>query len=214
VSFQPRQSFFSVVFYFGIVCLAIGATILLVTFFPVIKNELNYDLFHPTTFVEVAIKKPKNSAVPATTPVDANFGIVIPKIGANARIIPGVDAYDSRIYQYALTKGVAQAKGSSLPGQNGDLFVFAHSSVNFYDALRYNSIFYLLTKLEKNDPVYVFYQKKKYTYTVTGKQITDPEKVFISGQTAGTQTITLMTCWPPGTSIKRLLVFGKLTSVN
>lgn len=200
--------------FFGIIVFSLGIAILIFTFFPILLNEISYDFFHPKTPVQVVLKKPTHATGFIMTPVDANFGIVIPKIRANARVIPNVDPYNSQIYQYALTKGVAHAKGTAFPGEGKNIFLFSHSSANFYDALRYNSIFYLLTKLEVGDPVYLFYKNKKYTYAVTGKKLVDPtDTSFLTTQTQQ-EILTLMTCWPPGTSIKRLLVFGKLESIN
>src|SRR3989344_7405900 len=40
------------------------------------------------------------------TPEDPNFSIVIPKIGANAKILPNIDAADQNTYLDALNKGV------------------------------------------------------------------------------------------------------------
>lgn len=195
----------------GVVFLLSGLIILTITFYPVVKEELSYDLFRPNPNVNVGLKgkgSPKDKVV---TPIDPQFGIVIPKIGANAKVIPNVDPYNSYVYQVALTHGVAQAKGSSLPGEGGNIFIFSHSSTNFYEATIYNSIFYLLTKLSKGDKVYIFFHNVKYTYVVTGIALVDPTKVdYLSSGTPQNQTLTLMTCWPPGTTYKRLLVFAKL----
>src|SRR3989338_9861181 len=42
-------------------------------------------------------------------PQDPNFSVVIPKIGANSRVLPNIDASDDKIYLDALNKGVAHA---------------------------------------------------------------------------------------------------------
>lgn len=174
-----------------------GILILILTFFPLAREEIRYATGVPKT----------------TTPVDSDFGIVIPKIGANARIIANVDPFDARAYQFALTKGVAQASGTSVPGASGNIFLFAHSSENFYEAMRYNSVFYLLDKLDKNDEIDVYYNKVKFVYRVTGKKFADPKEIsYITGDRSG-QTLTLMTCWPPGTNISRLLVIASLSAL-
>lgn len=195
----------------GSASILLGICILVLAFYPVIKIELAYD-FSSHQPVSVELTGAKSLASNVISPVDAKFGIVIPKIRANAQIIPQVDPFNSAIYQVALTKGVAQAKGTAFPGEGGNMFLFSHSSVNFYDALKYNSIFYLLTKLEKGDEIDVFYHAKKYTYHVDGKKIVDPKDVSYLTHMTNRPTITLMTCWPPGTSINRLLVFGSLSS--
>lgn len=178
----------------GLACVA-GVAILLLTYGPLVTQELRYTVH--------AIPK-------EIVPIDKNFGIVIPKLGANARIITNVDPYDSKAYQYALTKGVAHARGTSVPGAMGNIFLFAHSSENFYDALRYNSVFYLLPKLAAGDKILLYYHGVKFTYTVTGKKFVNPNDVSYLESKGDTKTLTLMTCWPPGTNTQRLFVFAEL----
>lgn len=179
----------------GIGFIALSFTLLLAVFWPIVIEELRY---HAKTV----------TAPPAEiTPVDREFGIVIPKISANARVIPNVDPFDSRVYQRALTQGVAHAKGTGLPGQTGNIFLFSHSSVNFYEASRYNSVFYLLSKLEKNDEIILYYQQAKYRYIIRNTHIVSSDQIqYLTSQK---NTVTLMTCWPPGTTYKRLLVIAE-----
>jgi len=193
----------------GVVILFASLTILSLVYIPLIRTELGYYFFRPDTKVEVFGKTSthKPNVIYAK---DDNFGIVVPKIGANSRIVPQVDPYNANIYQVALTKGVAQALGSPAPGHPGNIFLFAHSSENFYEALQYNSVFYLLNKLEKGDKVYIFYLKKKFVYVITDKQIVEAANVAYLSKKTPDQTLTLMTCWPAGTNYKRLLVNGVL----
>lgn len=139
-------------------------------------------------------------------PVDEDFGIVIPKIEANAKIVPNVDAENPAVYQRALTQGVAQAAGSSYPDEEGNIFIFAHSGQDLLQANRYNAVFYLLDKMEEGDEIDIFYQKQKYLYHVTGRYIVAPEEVSYMDDVPGKNTLTLMTCWPGGTTWKRLIV--------
>ena len=135
--------------------------------------------------------------------------IIIPKLGANAKVIADVDPFDSRVYQRALTKGVAHAKGSAYPGEIGNVFLFSHSSVNFYEAQRYNSIFYLLNKLEPGDEIRVYYQGQPIIYRVSETKIVSSSAVNYLQAGTGESSLTLMTCWPAGTTYKRLLVIAR-----
>lgn len=180
----------------GWLILSLGLIILIKTFFPVISQEVKYS----------AAQLRLTAAQAEITPLDKNFGIVIPKINANARIIPNIDPYNSQIYQSALTKGVAHAKGTVFPGRNGNSFIFSHSSTNFYEAIRYNSAFYLLNKLEIGDEIYTYVNDQKFIYKVIGKELVNPDNVSFLNAKAETKTLTLMTCWPAGTTLKRLIV--------
>lgn len=143
-------------------------------------------------------------------PIDTVFSIVIPKIDANSRIIENVDASSPKAYLPALKKGVAQAAGSATPNEKGTTYLFAHSTDNFWDVGQYNAVFYLLKNLELGDSVVLFYQNKRYDYKVTDKKIVDPTEVgyIVNSKKTDTQVI-LQTCWPPGTTWKRLLVIAK-----
>lgn len=184
----------------GFAGIALSLIIFVAIFYPVVKLELNYQIQ----------EKFKPSQTKNIEPLDRQFGIVVPKIGANAKIVAEVDPFSRWEYQLALTKGVAHAKGTSLPGQMGNIFLFSHSSVNFYEASRYNSIFYLLDKMEAGDQIELYFRGEKFTYLVSDKKIVSASEVgYLKGEGEG-KTITLMTCYPAGTSFKRLLVLGEL----
>ncbi len=199
---KPRHSSLKLASFFtklGISFIATSLLLFILIFYPVVVAELSYILNRPNPDVQVI------------TPIDNEFGIVIPKIGANAHVISDVNPFDEKIYQYALTKGVAHAAGTVYPGGVGNVFLFAHSSVDFYIANRYNSIFYLLNKMKKGDAVYLFYRGKEFKYITTETKIVDANGVkYLYGSGTG-NTVTLMTCWPAGTTLKRLLVIGKIT---
>jgi len=62
------------------------------------------------------------------TPVDPNFSVLIPKLGANAKVFPNVDPGNPAIFLPILQQGVAQAAGTFFPGQKGNIYLFAHST--------------------------------------------------------------------------------------
>lgn len=142
------------------------------------------------------------------TPEDSQFSVVIPKIGANARILANVDAADDTIYLEALKEGVAQAAGSDFPGEGGHIFLFAHSTDYIWNIGSYNAVFYLLYKLEEGDEVNIFYKGQRYVYKVIGKKIVNPSQVEYLTRKTNREFLTLQTCWPPGTTLQRLLVFA------
>jgi sortase A len=166
-------------------------------FWPVILNELSYQL---------RSRKPVRVEDSIVAPKDTNAGIVIPKIRANASLVLDVDPYDAKVYQQALTKGVAHARGSVYPGQIGNVFLFSHSSQDLLTANRYNSIFYLLSKLVEGDEIDLFYQGVPYVYAVTGHMIVKPDAISYLTKKSNQKELTLMTCWPPGTTLQRYIV--------
>lgn len=144
------------------------------------------------------------------SPIDTEFSILIPKIGATSKVIANVDPSDEGKFGPALQQGVAHAQGSVFPGLQGNVYLFAHSADNFWDAGRYNAIFYLLKDLKEGDEIVVFYKGERHNYYVTGTKIVDPSDVsFITQAQEGGEQLILQTCWPPGTAFKRLLVFAR-----
>jgi LPXTG-site transpeptidase (sortase) family protein len=211
---NQRLSQKSRIFWAGIVLVAMSALLLLLTFFPVVKEEATY-LFSAKDKNTISMTREEASAENISPsdviyPMDENFGLVIPKISANAKVIDNVDWQNSKEYQVALTKGVAHAKGTSYPGEEGNVFIFSHSGGDFYEASRYNAVFYLLNKMEKGDEIDAYYQGKKITYLVSETKIIGADEVKYLDGTPGQKTLTLMTCWPAGTDWKRLIVIAEL----
>ena len=134
------------------------------------------------------------------------FYIVIPKIHAEAAVIPNVDPWNKAVYLPALRQGVAQAKGTAFPGQQGTIFLFAHSSGAPWEVNWYNTIFMRLGELKNGDEIILWKDGGKYVYKVREKKEVRPNEVSYLLNTQRTQLI-VQTCTPIGTTLRRLLVF-------
>lgn len=186
----------------GLILLAAGVLLTAYIFWPVAKEEVRYQLTRTQG-------KPTNELAPP----NKDFAIVINKISATAPVINSVDPFSPALYQQALSQGVAHAAGTALPGEGSNIFLFAHSSADLGLATRYNSVFYLLHKLEPADEITLWYQEKQYLYEVTEKIIAKPTALNYLKPT-DSESLTLMTCWPPGTTYERLLVVAKPKGVG
>ena len=142
-------------------------------------------------------------------PTDPDFSIVIPKIAANAPVVPNINAGDREEYLEALQTGVAHAEGTAFPGEGGHIYMFAHSTDYVWNVGSYNAVFYLLYKLEVGDEVNIFYKGQRFVYKVTGKEIINPDQVDYITRKTDKEFITLQTCWPPGTTLKRQMIFAE-----
>lgn len=145
------------------------------------------------------------------TPKDTDFSLIIPKIGATAKVFPNVDPGNEREFLPILQQGIAHAKGSVFPGISGTTYLFAHSTDNFWDVGRYNAVFYLLKDLAIGDDIVVFFENRRHNYVVEKSLVVDPSEVsyLTKGQETGKEQVLLQTCWPPGTTWKRLIVVAK-----
>lgn len=142
-------------------------------------------------------------------PISEDFGLIIPKIGVNAKVFAHVDSKNPKEYLPILTQGVAHAKKSVLPGEEGNIFIFAHSSDTPFNITQYNAVFYLIGKLKTGDEIIIHYNYMRYLYKVIDKKIIPPEVMSDYLRGFGGNTLTLQTCFPPGTTINRLLVIAK-----
>jgi LPXTG-site transpeptidase (sortase) family protein len=190
----------------GIALAAMSLALLSLIFYPILKSEINYRT-HKNKFQKHAeiLSENANDNGGEPEPIDTEFSVIIPKIGINSQLIADVNSEDPREYQKKLAEGVAHARGSARPGEGGDIFLFAHSGANFEEALRFNAVFYLLNKLETEDEIFIFYQGKKYAYQVFEKKVVNSEELRYNNPSDDPRLI-LMTCWPPGTTWKRLIV--------
>ncbi len=179
----------------GILLVIFSIVVVTTTYFPLVKNEVGYQL-----------NKTKSQNIENIAPLSREFGIVIPKLGINVKVIKNVNPYDANIYQKALTQGVAHAEGTNLPGEAGNIFIFSHSSENFFEAVRYNSIFYLLPKLELGDTITLYYNNNRFDYHVSEKKIVDPGDIKYLSANSEKPQLTLMTCYPLGTNLKRFII--------
>ena len=199
----------------GHLLIVLGIGVIVFTYVPILYAEIEYELFlkdnYPANAIEVVDKdmgpdylniKPYNS--PSGT-----FYILISKIGVKAPIIPEVSTANKLEYSKALENGVAHAKGTALPGESGNSFLFAHSSLNFWKLGKYATVFNLLNKLENGDTIIIVKDGKPYLYEVYSKEIvkgwnTEPFDVEYDQP-----ILTLVTCYPPGSTVNRLIVKAK-----
>ena len=140
-----------------------------------------------------------------------DYMIYVPKIEAQAPVIAQVNAGDQKEYFKALKIGVAEAAGLSVPGQRGTTYLFAHSTDNPLNFSRYNAVFYLLDKLEAGDRIEIYYKGNYYHYAMEKKEVLEASDLRYFIPQYQEERLILQTCWPPGTTKKRLVVVAKRT---
>ena len=176
-------------YYVGTILIIVSLIGLFFTFYPVIKVY-----YSPTTEV-------------TSTAKGDGFILSIPKIKAEGIVKKNIDPFNQAEYKSALKEGIAHAKGTYLPGENGTIFLFAHSSGLPWELTHYNTIFLRLGELNKGDEIRLQYKGEVYQYKVREKKEVWPQEVSYLLKTDRKQII-LQTCTPIGTDLKRLLVFA------
>ncbi len=210
-----------------------GFSALVFEFGPVASTEIAYrynKFFNVRYVIQPTVPSPENQPQPSAAaggggigfgqlnaptekiiqPLSTEYGIVIEKINANAKVVADVDPNVEREYVRALQVGVAEAKGSTKPGENGNLFIFSHSADAPWNIIRFNAVFYLLRELVAGDRVIIFYQGRRFDYEVFDKKIVKPNDISFLTNRYDKPVLTMQTCDPPGTLANRLIILAKL----
>jgi LPXTG-site transpeptidase (sortase) family protein len=163
---------------------------LLFIYYPILK-----ELLFPPHFTQAQKEK-------------IEFSIELPSINVFSPIIANVDPFNPKDYLKELEHGVAQAKGTAMPGQKGTMYLFAHSSDVPWRITRYNTAFFKLPFVKNGDEIIIRKDGTIYRYKVYDKKTIWPTEVSYLTKPQG-NILILQTCVPIGTSLQRLLVFAK-----
>lgn len=110
-----------------------------------------------------------------------------------------------------LSKSLIHFKGTSLPGKPGNAVIFGHSTLpQLFNAKNYLTIFSYLPDLNKRDEIKVEYDGIAYTYRVEQVFEVAPDAIEILEQRMDDSYLTLVTCVPPGTYLRRLVVKARI----
>ncbi|MCK9185883.1 sortase [Candidatus Gracilibacteria bacterium] len=110
--------------------------------------------------------------------------------------------------QNALQDGVVHYPGTSIPGESGNMAITGHSSYFPWDSGRFKDVFALLHDVVVGDKIVMYWDGKKYIYEITEIKVVLPSDISILKQTPENK-LTLITCTPVGTNLKRLVVTAK-----
>lgn len=168
----------------------------------VIFSLCNHDNFYRADNLQGNIIS--TTSVPA---IEGNYTLYVDKIGINVPVVLSVDGKNKSYYLKSLEQGVAHMKDTALPGNEGNVFIFGHSSYYTGD---YREIFARLNELETGDEITIKSSARDYKYKIYDKQIIAADQMEVLDQPKDKSIITLMTCWPLGTKDKRLIVVGEL----
>lgn len=134
------------------------------------------------------------------------YNLSIPKLGIVSAqvVVAGED----------LKKSLIQFPGTAVPGRYGNTVIFGHSVLpQFFNPNSYVTIFSTLPTLKKGDEIFVDYNNVKYKYLIEQMIEVYPNDVSILAQRYDDSYLTLITCVPPGTYLKRLIIRARLSKL-
>lgn len=142
--------------------------------------------------------------------IDQNLPIV--QVSSESLIKRDWNALEKEM-QSALQDGVVHYPGTSLPGQTGNIVITGHSSYFPWDPGRFKDVFALLHEVVIGDKIVMYYEQDKYVYEVDDIKVVLPNDIEVLKQ-GPKDKLTLITCTPVGTNLKRLIVSAKPVSKN
>lgn len=133
-----------------------------------------------------------------------SYKLSIPELRIfNADVEVGVENLDKNLVQYP---------GTGTPGKPGNTVVFGHSVLpQFFNPKNYKTIFSTLPTITKKAQILVDYDEVRYSYSVEELNEVPPNDLSILAQRYDDSYLTLVTCVPPGTYLRRLVVRARLT---
>lgn len=149
----------------------------------------------PTTYKEMEIASQLSS-----------YNISIPKLGiTNAEVSTVDNDVDKHLVHFA---------GTNLPPNQGNAAIFGHSTLpQWFDPTDYKAIFATAHTMQVGDAINVTINNQIYNYKVVDITIVEPEDSDYFEQATGGSYLTIVTCTPPGTIWKRLLIKAKLETI-
>lgn len=149
--------------------------------------------------------------------VDTNVPgrLEIPDLNIN---VPIIWTTDTKNFNRDLQNGVVHYPGTALPGQLGTSYISGHSSNYVWAKGSYNQIFATLGNLPVNTSFKITVVQKngkdaRLHYVVTSSKEYKPTDQAQFANT-GKSVVALSTCWPVGSTAKRLVVFGEMTQME
>lgn len=223
--------------YFSYVFLIIGALMLFWSFYPIISFEIYSRLFLKKN-IKTPISNLDSPAILFTAnTILGSFNIfsnnlrdftqaslwfpLVSQLGKTSTLsikeyflsIPKLDINEAKVVVGGedLSKSLIHYLPKNLPGEYGNTAIFGHSTLpQLYNPKDYKSIFTYLPSLEKGDIIKIKIADIEYEYVVYDMFVINPDEISVLDQQKDGSYLTLITCVPPGTYLKRLVVKAKL----
>jgi len=129
----------------------------------------------------------------------AVYTLSIPKLGIDHAVV--------RSDHTDLKQSLIQYPGTALPGNLGNTVIFGHSVLpQFFNPQNYLTIFSTLHTLKPGDTMEVTADGATFTYKITEMYEAMPDDLSPLAQVYNNRYMTLITCTPPGTYLRRLII--------
>lgn len=135
--------------------------------------------------------------------------LAISSIGVKAPIM-FTASESQKAFSALLKKGVLHFPESVVPGALGTTIILGHSSPPNWPKINYDRVFNDLEKLKPNSEVLVTFQSEDYKYKVKRIFWVNKGESLSPYLTFNKSMLLLVSCWPPGHNVKRIVVEAEL----
>ena len=105
-------------------------------------------------------------------------------------------------------------QNTAIPPDNGNAVIFGHSTLpQLFNPNDYKTIFATAYQLRLGDEIYATVNGASFKYRVFNISVVEPTDTSIFEQNYDNSYLTLVTCTPPGTTWKRLIIKAKLEKI-
>lgn len=141
------------------------------------------------------------------SPKVSSYLISIEKLHIQNAVVSTVD--------YDLMRHLVNYGGTAIPPDDGNAIIFGHSTLpQLFNTQDYKTIFADAYQLEVGDNIIARVMGVTYIYKIDNITVVDPSDTSIFTQSYDTSYVTLVTCTPPGTVWKRLIIRAKLQKLT
>ncbi len=128
-----------------------------------------------------------------------SYVLSIPKLGIDHAVVRN-DHTD-------LKQSLIHYVGTAMPGDLGNAVIFGHSVLpQFFNPQNYLTIFSTLHTLRPGDLIEISADGATYEYKISQMYEAGPDDLSPLAQVYNARTLTLITCTPPGTYLRRLII--------
>jgi sortase A len=141
-----------------------------------------------------------------TKPKVTSYTISIPKIKIKNAAVSTIDNdLDNHLINYG---------GTAIPPENGNAVIFGHSTLpQLFNPSNYKTIFATAHTLQVGDEIIVHVADIVYTYKIFSITVVDPSDTSVLAQNYDNAYLTIVTCTPPGTTWKRLIIRSRVEKI-
>jgi len=206
--------------FISITCFTAGVVFLLNAFWPILAYEIKSQNFSRPLLLPVEVKGDSDTVVdysqpkawfplsrelPASSSNISRYHLSIPELNIKNALVKMEDK--------DLMTGLVHYPGTALPGQYGNTVIFGHSVLpQFFNPKDYKTIFSTLPTLNERDEIFLDFDGIVYRYKIYKMVEVTPEDVSVLEQQYDNQYLSLITCVPPGTYLRRLVVRARLVN--